>query len=237
MNLRGSIAIVSGAAGALGSVVADRLLTAGASLALPLRAPDDEHRLPPSLRSAPDRVLTPIVSLTEESSVRACVDAVTARWGSVDILVNLAGGYAGGKTIDEMSLEEWEGMIGTNLTTAFLLTRQVLPSMKAHRRGRILSIAAMPAVTSGAGRGAYAVAKRGVITLTETVAEEVKGMGITANAIAPSIIHTAANVAAMPDADHRLWVTPQEIAELILFLCSESARSITGNVIRIFGGV
>jgi NAD(P)-dependent dehydrogenase (short-subunit alcohol dehydrogenase family) len=113
----------------------------------------------------------------------------------------------------------------------------VLPLMRAAKRGRIISMAAMAALSPTAGRGAYAIAKRGVVTLTETIAEEVKGSGITANAIAPGIILTPANRASMPSADTSRWVTPEEIAALVLYLCSEDARSVSGNVLKVYGGV
>jgi NAD(P)-dependent dehydrogenase (short-subunit alcohol dehydrogenase family) len=103
--------------------------------------------------------------------------------------------------------------------------------------GRIVNIAAMPALVPSTKRAAYAVSKRGVAALTELIAEETKATGITCNAIAPSIILTEANVRAMPGADAAKWVKPEEIAKLILFLCSSDARPISGNVIRMFGGV
>ena len=128
-------------------------------------------------------------------------------------------------------------MMTLNLRTAFLVCREVLPLMMAQKSGRIVNIAAMPALTSGAKKGPYAISKRGVIALTETIADEVKGSGITANTLAPSIIVTDANKAAMPNADFSKWVTTEEIADAILFLCSEKARSINGNVVKIFGGL
>ena len=128
-------------------------------------------------------------------------------------------------------------MLEANLRTAFVMSGAVLPLMRAAHYGRIISIAAMAALSPSASRGPYAIAKRGVVTLTETIAEETKGSGITANAIAPGIIVTAANRASMPSADVSRWVTPEEIAALVLFLCSESARSISGNVLKVYGGV
>ncbi len=128
-------------------------------------------------------------------------------------------------------------MLTANLKTAFLMCSAVLPFMRDAKHGRIISIAAMAALAPAASRGAYAIAKRGVITLTETIAEEVKGTGITANAIAPSIIVTPANRASMPAADVSRWVTPEEIAAIVLFLCSDDARSVSGNVLKVYGGV
>jgi NAD(P)-dependent dehydrogenase (short-subunit alcohol dehydrogenase family) len=151
----------------------------------------------------------------------------------VGILVNCAGGYAGGEKIGEVSAATFEEMITANLRTAFLMSGAVLPLMRGAKRGRIISIAALAALSPAPSRGAYAIAKRGVVTLTETIAEEVKGSGITANAIAPGVILTPANCASIPSADTSRWVTPEEIAALVLFLCSEDARSVNGNVIKL----
>jgi NAD(P)-dependent dehydrogenase (short-subunit alcohol dehydrogenase family) len=175
--------------------------------------------------------------VSDEVSVKEFVAHVMKKFGRVDFLVNLAGGYAGGKPIADVSLQEWEGMLELNLKTAFLMSRETLAPMLKQKFGRIITIAAMPAITSGAKKGPYAIAKRGVIALTETIADEVKGSGVTANAIAPSIIATDANKASMPDADFRRWVEPDELADLVLFLCSDAARSINGNTIKVFGGV
>jgi NAD(P)-dependent dehydrogenase (short-subunit alcohol dehydrogenase family) len=175
--------------------------------------------------------------ITTESGAASFVRECAELWGGVGILVNCAGGYAGGEKIGDVSVAVLEEMLTANLRTAFLMSGAVLPLMRVAKRGRIISIAAMAALSPAASRGAYAIAKRGVVTLIETIAEEVKGTGITANAIAPSIVLTPANRASMPSADTSHWVTPEEIASLVLFLCSEDARSISGNVLKVYGGV
>jgi NAD(P)-dependent dehydrogenase (short-subunit alcohol dehydrogenase family) len=162
---------------------------------------------------------------------------VVLTMGTVDVLVHAAGGFSGGTPVADVRLEEWENMLTLNLRTAFLVSRSALRVMRSRNSGRIICIAASAGVTPAARRAPYAISKRGVITLTETIAEEVKGTGITANAIAPSIVLTDANRKSMPGADFSKWVTPEEIAALVAFLCSDQARSISGNVIRIYGGV
>ena len=128
-------------------------------------------------------------------------------------------------------------MISLNTTTAFLMSRACIPGMRAKGYGRIINIAALPAVRPTAERAAYAVAKRGVVTLTEVLHQELKGSGITVNAIAPGILLTEANRRSMPGADTTRWVTPAEIAQLILFLCSDDARSISGNTVMVTGSL
>ncbi|MBI4534690.1 MAG: SDR family oxidoreductase, partial [Ignavibacteriae bacterium] len=161
---------------------------------------------------------------------------VREEFGQVDFLANTAGGYVGGNEIADVTLEEWESIIKMNLLTTFLVCRAALRDMRRHNFGRIINIAAMPALNPSPKKGPYAVSKSGVITLTETIAAEVKGTGITANAIAPSTILTDANKRSMPNADFRKWVPPEHLADLIMYLCSDSAASINGNVIRVYGG-
>jgi NAD(P)-dependent dehydrogenase (short-subunit alcohol dehydrogenase family) len=185
---------------------------------------------------AQGRILLAQADVTKEGEVSGFLTKVIAEFRGVDYLINVAGGYAGGNLIEETPVQEWDRMMELNLKSAFLMTKSVLPSMKKQRFGRIVNIAAMPAVLPSAKRVGYAVAKRGVAALTEATHEEVKGSGVTVNAIAPSIILTEANLNSMPEADKSKWVTPNEIAKLLLYLCSDDARSVSGNVIRIFGG-
>jgi NAD(P)-dependent dehydrogenase (short-subunit alcohol dehydrogenase family) len=226
-------AIVTGGTGALGRVVAAALINSGIRVAIPLRAGSRAEALP--VESG--MVLRREADITSESGGAEFVRETARLWGGVGILVNCAGAYAGGERIGEVKTSTLEEMIGANLRTAFVMCGAVLPLMRGARRGRIVSITAMAALSPSAARGAYAIAKGGVVTLTQTIAEEVKGTGITANAIAPGIIDTASNRASMPAADFSRWVAPGEIASLILFLCSEGARSINGNVIKVYGGL
>jgi NAD(P)-dependent dehydrogenase (short-subunit alcohol dehydrogenase family) len=228
-------AIVTGGTGALGRVVASVLLNNGVAVAIPLRPGFRGEALPPRRDKVP--LIQSESDITTESGASAFVRETAEKFGGVGILVNCAGGYAGGEKIGEVSSATFEEMLTANLRTAFLMCGAVLPLMRKAGGGRIISIAAMAALAPAASRGAYAIAKRGVITLTETIAEEVKGTGITANAIAPSIIVTPANRASMPAADVSRWVTPEEIAALVMFLCSGDARSLSGNVLKVYGGV
>jgi NAD(P)-dependent dehydrogenase (short-subunit alcohol dehydrogenase family) len=126
-------------------------------------------------------------------------------------------------------------MMDLNLKSAFLCTREALKIMSRKGSGRIVNISAMAGLNPSAGRGAYCISKASVATLTRITAEEVKGTGITVNALAPSIIVTEANVRSSPGEDYSKWVKPEEVAELILYLCSEPARSINGAVIEVKG--
>jgi len=235
MTFSGKTAIVTGGTGALGSVCAEHLSNVGLNIAIPYHSEKSLADIPKSVPK--DRLLTLKTDLTVENQVDTFITQVVKKFGSVDYLVNTAGGYAGGKTIDEVSLEEWDGIMKLNSLSAFLVCRGALRVMRKQNFGRIINIASMAALEPGAKKGPYTVSKRAVVTLTETIAEETKGTGVTANAIAPSIIVTDPNKKSMPKADFSKWVTPHEIAQLILYLCSDEAKSVSGNVIRIYGGV
>ncbi len=237
MNFHNTTAIITGGTGALGSVVAEKFFDAGANIAIPLHSKQSTGRLSDRVIQSVDRCTLMQADLSVEEDVKSFIHHVLGKFGSIGILANIAGGYAGGTSIVETPLDQWDSMMTKNLRTTFLMSREVLKPMIARGAGRVVNIAAMPALASGVRKAAYAISKRGVVALTETLAEETKASGVTVNAIAPSIILTDDNKQSMPNADFSKWVTTDEIAELILFLCSERARSISGNVVRIFGGL
>lgn len=236
MNFSGKTAIITGGTGALGSVCAEHLLDLDLNVAIPYISENSLSNIAGRLDRNAGKVLTLRTDLAAEDQVTAFVDEVVKRFGSADYLINTAGGYVDGSTIDEVSVDEWENIMKVNARTAFLICRAVLREMRKRKFGRIVNIASMPAVSPRAKKGPYAISKRAVITLTETIAEETKGGGVTANAIAPSTIFTEANRQSMPGADFSKWVAPQDIAHLALYLCSDEARSVSGNVIKIYGG-
>lgn len=228
--------IVTGAAGALGSVVARRFVDEGANVVLPVRAAQ-RNTLSDRMKDASSHVLLVEADVSQEGDAQRVINEAIRVFNGVHGLVNIAGGYAGGRTIAEAPLSELHAMLEKNLQTAFVMSRAVLNQMLDRGWGRIVNIGAMPALTSGAKKGPYAIAKRAVISLTEVIADEVRGTGVTANVIVPSIIRTEDNVAAMPHADTSLWVTPEAIAEAVLFLCSDASRSINGSIIKMYGGL
>ena len=236
-SLKGKVVLVTGATGNLGRVVVKRLLEAGAVVAAVYR---DETKFRDLLAFAAGAPGSPDgfrADVTVEASVREMVEAVLGRHGRVDALLNLAGGYKGGADISGTAEEDWDFLMQMNLKSAFLTSRAVLPAMLKANSGRIVCVAARPAVDkkSRAKSGAYAVSKAGVLVLTETMAEETRKSGLTVNCILPGTIDSAENRAAIPGADFSKWVKPEEIAAVILFLISDGAAVTSGAAIPVYG--
>lgn len=237
-KLDGKVVLISGATGALGSAVArDFARKTGARLALTGRSEQKLERLATEVGLAAERIFTTPADVAQADGVRDLVEGIVARFERVDVLLNTVGGWSGGKPLGETPVEEWDRLLALNLRSAFLLSRAVLPLMLKSGWGRIVHVSSKTAVAPRARQAGYAVAKMGVITLTEVIAAEVKGTGVTANVILPSIIDTPANRDAMPKADPRKWVEPARIAATMRFLCSDDAASINGARIPIYGAV
>ena len=236
-ELHGKVVLITGATGALGSAVTREFARTRALLALTARSEEKLERLSTETGLPPERVFTVAASVTEASAVGGLADVVKERFGRIDALLNAAGGWRGGSPTWETTLEEWDQTLALNLHSAFYLSRAVLPQMVEAGWGRIVHVSSKSAVAPRAKRAAYAVSKMGVITLTEVIAAEVKGTGVTANVILPSVIDTPANRASMSKADPRKWVPPERIAATMRFLCSDAAESINGASIPIYGAV
>ena len=163
------------------------------------------------------------------------IDAVASHFGRLDALINIAGGFAF-EAVAEGDPKTWQHMYALNVLTALNASRAAIPHLAVAGSARIVNIGAMGALQAGAGMGAYAASKAGVHRLTEALAAEWKGK-ITVNAVLPSTIDTPANRASMPKADFAKWVTPEELANVILFLISDAASAVTGALIPVSGRV
>src|ERR1700676_1526546 len=222
------VVIVTGASGALGKVVAEAALARGARVA----GVDHAASQMPAMET---RIELGGVDLSDAAQAKKAIDAAAAHFGRLDALINIAGGFAF-ETVAEGDPKTWQRMYALNVLTALNASRSAIPHLAASRSARIVNVGAMAALQAGAGMGAYAASKAGVHRLTEALAAEWKGK-ITVNAVLPSIIDTAANRASMPTADFSKWVTPQELAEVILFLTSDVASAVTGALIPVNGRV
>ena len=230
-------ALITGGTGALGSVVARTFLAAGYSVAVTYRGASEWESLaasePAALSGA--RLLGFRTDVTDEDSVRQTSASAVAAFGRLDVLVHVAGGYAGGTPVETVEARTVRSMIETNLVSAFWAAKHVIPHAKRHRRGRLLFISSRGAIETYAGSAAYAAAKMGLHALVETLAKELRHEGVTANAVLPSLIDTVANRSAMPDGEFDHWVKPEAIASLLLFLASEAAAAISGALVPIYG--
>ncbi len=224
----GKVVVVTGASGALGKVVAEAALARGARVAGVDHAASE-------IPATPERIELGGVDLTDAASAKRAIDAVAAHFGKIDALVNIAGGFAY-ETVAEGDPNTWQRMYALNVLTALNASRSAIPHLSASPSGRIVNVGAMGALQAGAGMGAYAASKAGVHRLTEALAAEWKGK-ITVNAVLPSTIDTPANRASMPKADFGKWVTPRELADVILFLTSDAASAVTGALLPVSGRV
>lgn len=232
-DFSGRVVIVTGAAGNLGNAVTRAFQSAGARLTLVDRAEDRLQRLYPDMVDSFDYLLANSVDLTSAEAVQSMVDKTLERFGQIQVLVNTAGGYRAGTPVHETSLETWDFMLNLNARSVFLVSRAVIPHLLQQRYGKIINVAARVARQGRANMAVYSASKSAVVHLTESMAAELKGEGINVNCILPSTIDTPANRRAMPEADYSSWVKPQAIAEVILFLASDSASPLHGVAVPV----
>jgi len=232
-DFTGCNALVAGAAGNLGRAVAEALHRSGATTVL---ADRDAAALEAAFGGHGDgHMLAGGVDFTDEDAVVGLVADALQRFGRLDLLVNTAGGFRGGPLLHDTDLADWDYLLAVNLRTTLLTCRAVMPHFLARSAGSIVNVAARPALAGAAGLAAYSAAKAGVLRLSESLAQEVKDAGIRVNCVLPAMIDTPQNRAAMPEADTGTWVPPDAIADVILFLCSDAARAVTGAAVPVYG--
>jgi NAD(P)-dependent dehydrogenase (short-subunit alcohol dehydrogenase family) len=232
MSFKGQTVIITGAAGNLGHAVAAAFAAAGANLVL-LDLNEDALKKTPTAGASD--VLRQRVDLSDAVSIAAAVDAAIKRFGRIDALCNLAGGFHMGEKVHEITADKWDFMMELNAGSVLRMAQAVVPHMLKAGGGRIVNIGANSALGGKAEMGAYIASKSAVIRLTETMAAELRGHNINVNCVLPSIIDTPQNRAAMPKADPRKWVAPEALADVLLFLCSPAARAIHGAAIPVVG--
>jgi NAD(P)-dependent dehydrogenase (short-subunit alcohol dehydrogenase family) len=215
--------LITGANGGLGTAVCQEFLATGAKVIGVAREWN---------KASAFKTISADVATADgcESMVKQALED-----GPLDALVHLVGGFAGGTTIAETGDQTWDGMMNVNLRAAFCSMRAALKPMQAAGRGRIVAVGSRMAVEPAPNFAAYAVSKAALVALVKNVAAEGKKFGVTANVVLPSVIDTAANRKAMPDADFSQWVAPASIAKLIVFLTSDAAADTSGAVIPIYG--
>jgi NAD(P)-dependent dehydrogenase (short-subunit alcohol dehydrogenase family) len=233
--LEGKVALVTGVShdGQVGQTVAKVLAENGAALAICARTQSNVEKRAEELRQAGARVLAVAASLADETQVRQLIERVLSEYKKIDILINLAGGLTRYKSAVEHSLDDWNHELNNNLLSAFLASRAVFPHMQNAGGGTIVNFAR--AGLPQANMLAYNCAKAGIEALTRTLALEGRDSGIRVNAVAPGLVDTASNITAMKPKDLKRWTKRSDIAETVVFLASEGAAGITGQVIAVTG--
>jgi len=222
------VVLITGANGGLGQTVARAFLDAAAVVAGVARSWKDQQ---------PSEGLQLLEhDLTSPAGARRAVEETIARNQRLDIVLHLVGGFAGGRPVHQTEDETWRQMMDLNLNAAFYLFRAALPQLLEAGRGRLIAIGSRTGAHPVRGLSAYGVSKAGLQALVRTVALELRGTGVTANVVLPSVIDTPANRAANPGADYSKWVTPASIAGLLLWLASDAAADVNGAAIPIYGG-
>ena len=226
-SLANRVAVITGAAGVLGGATVRRFEECGA---LTIAVDCDAKRL----EEVPGSTAH-VCDLTDEASVRETFDRIHQTQGRVDILANVAGGFAMGPRVEETTADDWSDMLRINAVTAWLACKYALPIMREANFGRIINVGARAVRKPGARMAPYCVSKAAVVTLTEVLALECAKTGITANCILPGTIDTPRNRADMPNADHSKWVPPEDLAAAITHLADPSSRSINGAIVPVYG--
>lgn len=227
-----TIVAVTGAAGNLGRAVSVRFAREGASLVL---IDIDAQRAAALAEELPGDHLGMAVDLLDEAAVQAAVARIVGEFGSIDVAVALAGGFAMGPKVHETEAAGWERMHRLNLGTLLPLLAAVTPGMIAQGSGRIVTVGAHAALKGMPGMGPYCAAKSAVMRVTESAAAELRGHGINVNGVLPTILDTPENRSAMPKADPAKWVAPDDLAAVIAFLASDDARAMHGALLPVTG--
>jgi NAD(P)-dependent dehydrogenase (short-subunit alcohol dehydrogenase family) len=224
--------MITGAAGNLGRAVAAAFAQEAANLVLIDLTRDGLERAfgaeVQTMQFAPTNLL-------DASQVQARVNAALGRFGRIDVLCNLAGGFRMGEPVHQTTDSTWDFLLDINARTLLHTARAVVPAMLARGGGRIVNVAAFAARQGQAQMAAYCVAKDAVIRLTEAMSAELRDKHVNVNCVLPTIIDTPENRTAMPDADPKRWVEPQDLARVIHFLASDAARAVHGASLPVTG--
>lgn len=244
MSLSGRVALVTGASQGIGRACALKLASAGAAVAVAARNQEKLDELVKEIRGTGGKAAAFAVNVSDEVQIKSAIKAAIAQFGKVDILVNNAG-ITCDQLVMRMKRADWDAVLQTNLTSAYLCIQQVIGSMLKQRWGRIINITSVFGQMGQAGQANYAASKAGLIGLTMAIAREVGSRNITCNAVSPGFIETAMT-ATLGDEFKQTAVkqiplgrvgAPEDVASAVAFLCSDEASYITGHVLNVNGGM
>jgi len=234
-RFEGKVVLVAGGTGGLGRAVTLAFLEEGAKVVATYRKQEELDTL--KIRAGVNTAQLDGVSVdvTEEAAVRQLIEKIVGKYRRLDAMVNTVGGYAGGTKLWELETKVFDQMLALNLRSGYALSRAAVRAMLKEGHGAIVNVASKAAVDHAGGAAAYAASKSAAVALLDSLAADLQGSGVRANTVLPSIIDTEANRKAMPKADFAKWPKPEEIARVILFLCSDDARVIHGAAIPVYG--
>lgn len=237
MSLKNRTAVITGATGALGAVLARDLASRNANLALLDRHPDRLESLKTSLALPAESVYTQTVDLLDLAATRSAAQGVAAQFGRVDILLHLVGGWTGGKTLLEAPADDLELMLNQHVWTSFNVVQAFVPHLVQNGWGRIVMVSSPFAARPNAKGGPYAIGKAGQEALVLTLSQELKGTGVTANLLLVKTIDAGREKVSAPTAQNASWTTPEEISAAVLYLLFDEAGTVSGAKIPLFGSL
>ena len=235
MAIEDRVAIITGATGGLGRVVTFRLAEHGARLALFGRNAERLAQLASELHLPEDRYLAQALNLRDPVDAQAAADAVLAKFGRAEILLHLVGGWIGGKPVVEVAANEISDMLQQHLWTTLYVARAFVPHLVANQWGRVIVISSPHASSPPANVAPYVIGKAAQETLMLALAQELKDSGVTANTLVVRAIDVQHQRDRVPTPKNVSWTTPEEIASMILYLCSDEARMVNGARIPLYG--
>jgi NAD(P)-dependent dehydrogenase (short-subunit alcohol dehydrogenase family) len=228
------VVLIAGGTGGLGRSVSQAFLQEGASVVVTYQRQEEFENLRRAAASS-STLEGKQLDVTDPSTVGTFVNELLAKHGKLDALVNTVGGFVGGLKLWETDPKVFDRMIALNLRSGYVLSRAVVPAMLKQGRGAIVNVVAKAALDHAAGVSAYAASKAAAQAMTESLAAELKGSGVRVNSILPSIIDTEVNRKAMAGADFSKWPKPEDIARVVLFLCSDEAKVVHGAAVPVYG--
>ena len=231
----GKVVLVAGGTGGLGRAVTLAFLEEGAKVIATYRKQEELDTLKIRAGVNTAQLDGVAVDVTEEAAVRQLIEKIVGKYRRLDAMVNTVGGYAGGTKLWELETKVFDQMLALNLRSGYALSRAAVRAMLKEGHGAIVNVASKAAVDHAGGAAAYAASKSAAVALLDSLTADLQGSGVRANTVLPSIIDTEANRKAMPKADFAKWPKPEEIARVILFLCSDDARVIHGAAIPVYG--
>ncbi len=234
-ELTNRVAVITGANGNTGQAVARQFIAAGARLVLLDRRKGRLSAAFPELEASSDHILIDSVDVSDPGVMQWVVQQTMDHFGRLEILVNTVGGVRPWTPLHQTPVEEWDELMTLNARTVFVACQAVIPVMMEQGYGKIINFASRAALNGGANVSAYSAAKSAVLRLTESMAAELKSAGINVNCVIPGRIDTPQNRQGAPQTDPSLFVTPESLAEVILFLASDAARDIHGAAIPVYG--